>query len=80
MDCKCPSCSSPLVKQNGRIHTGKQGDRCLKCDRQFILDPTQNGSMIQSIFVYHLRVPKDRVGGTSTCPANIKTNSASMAP
>jgi len=41
MDCKCPSCSSTLVKKNGRIHTGKQGYRCLKCDRQFVLDPTQ---------------------------------------
>ena len=41
MDCKCPSCSSTLVKKNGRIHTGKQGYRCLNCDRQFVLDPTQ---------------------------------------
>jgi len=41
MDCKCPSCSSNLIKKNGRIHTGKQGYRCLKCDRQFVLDPTQ---------------------------------------
>ena len=41
MECNCPSCSSTLVKKNGRIHTGKQGYRCLKCDRQFVLDPTQ---------------------------------------
>ncbi len=41
MDCSCPSCLSTLIKKNGRIHTGKQGYRCLKCDRQFVLDPTQ---------------------------------------
>jgi hypothetical protein len=41
MECKCPSCSSALVKKNGHIHNGKQNYRCLRCSRQFILEPTQ---------------------------------------
>ena len=41
MDCKCPSCSYTLVKKNGRLRNGKQGYRCLKCDRKFVLDPIQ---------------------------------------
>lgn len=41
MECKCPSCSSVLVKKNGHIHNGKQNYRCLKCGRQFVLEPTQ---------------------------------------
>ena len=41
MKCKCPSCTSTLVKRNGRTHNGKQNYRCLACDRQFVLDPTQ---------------------------------------
>ena len=41
MECKCPSCSSTLVKKNGHIHNNKQNHRCLKCGRQFVLDPTQ---------------------------------------
>ena len=41
MECKCPSCSSHLVKKNGHIHNGKQNYRCLKCGRQFVLDPMQ---------------------------------------
>ena len=41
MECKCPSCTSTLVKRNGRTHNGKQNYRCLACDRQFVLDPTQ---------------------------------------
>lgn len=41
MECKCPSCHSPLIKKNGHIHNGKQNHRCLKCGRQFILEPTQ---------------------------------------
>jgi transposase-like protein len=41
MECKCPSCSSTLVKKNGHIHNDKQNHRCLKCGRQFVLDPTQ---------------------------------------
>ena len=41
MECKCPSCSSTLVKKNGHIHNHKQNHRCLKCGRQFVLDPAQ---------------------------------------
>jgi IS1 family transposase len=41
MECKCPSCLSALVKKNGHIHNGKQNYRCLKCSRQFVLDPSQ---------------------------------------
>lgn len=41
MECKCPSCSSVLIKKNGHIHNGKQNHRCLKCGKQFILEPTQ---------------------------------------
>lgn len=41
MECKCPSCSSVLVKKNGHIHNGKQNHRCLKCSRQFVLEPAQ---------------------------------------
>lgn len=41
MECKCPACSSLLVKKNGHIHNGKQNHRCLKCGRQFVLEPTQ---------------------------------------
>lgn len=41
MECKCPSCSSALIKKNGHIHNGKQNYRCLKCSRQFVLEPAQ---------------------------------------
>lgn len=41
MECKCPSCLSTLIKKNGHIHNGKQNYRCLKCGRQFVLEPTQ---------------------------------------
>ncbi len=41
MECKCPSCSSVLIKKNGHIHNGKQNYRFLKCSRQFVLEPTQ---------------------------------------
>ena len=41
MECKCPSCRSLLIKKNGHIHNGKQNHRCLKCGRQFVLEPTQ---------------------------------------
>lgn len=41
MECKCPSCHSLLVKKNGHIHNGKQNHRCLKCGRQFVLEPSQ---------------------------------------
>jgi hypothetical protein len=41
MECKCPSCNSLLIKKNGHIHNGKQNHRCLKCGRQFVLEPTQ---------------------------------------
>jgi IS1 family transposase len=41
MECKCPSCSSVLIKKNGHIHNGKQNYRCLKCSRQFVLEPAQ---------------------------------------
>jgi transposase-like protein len=41
MECKCPSCSSSLVKKNGHIHNGKQKYQCLACNRQFVLNPTQ---------------------------------------
>jgi len=41
MECKCPSCTSTLIKKNGHIHNDKQNYRCLKCGRQFVLEPTQ---------------------------------------
>jgi len=41
MECKCPSCSSLLIKKNGHIHNGKQNHRCLACGRQFVLEPQQ---------------------------------------
>jgi transposase-like protein len=41
MECKCPSCTSILVKKNGHIHNGKQKYQCLACKRHFVLDPTQ---------------------------------------
>jgi transposase-like protein len=41
MECKCPSCHSLLIKKNGHIHNGKQNHRCLKCGRQFVLEPAQ---------------------------------------
>lgn len=41
MECKCPACSSALVKKNGHIHNGKQKYCCLSCNRQFVLDPCQ---------------------------------------
>ena len=41
MKIKCPACSSTLIKKNGHIHNGKQNHRCLSCDRQFVLKPTQ---------------------------------------
>ena len=41
MICKCPSCSTHLIKKNGHIHNGKQNYRCLNCNRQFVLEPTQ---------------------------------------
>lgn len=41
MAVKCPACSSMLIKKNGHIHNGKQNHRCLSCDRQFVLNPTQ---------------------------------------
>ena len=41
MECKCPSCTSALIKKNGHIHNGKQKYQCLSCKRQFVLDPAQ---------------------------------------
>jgi len=41
MECKCPTCTSLLVKKNGHIHNGKQNHYCLSCHRQFVLDPQQ---------------------------------------
>lgn len=41
MECKCPSCTSILVKKNGHIHNGKQKYQCLACKKQFVLDPAQ---------------------------------------
>ena len=41
MECRCPSCTSSVVKKNGHIHNGKQNYRCLACGRQFVLDPAQ---------------------------------------
>lgn len=41
MICKCPSCSTHLIKKNGHIHNGKQNYRCLNCNKQFVLEPTQ---------------------------------------
>ena len=41
MECKCPSCTSNLIKKNGHIHTGKQKYQCLACKKQFVLDPAQ---------------------------------------
>lgn len=41
MECKCPSCTSNLVKKNGHIHNGKQKYQCLACKKQFVLHPSQ---------------------------------------
>ncbi len=41
MECKCPSCTSSLIKKNGHIHNGKQNYRCLKCGRQFVQEAVQ---------------------------------------
>ena len=41
MECKCPACTSGLVKKNGHIHNGKQKYGCLQCGKQFVLNPTQ---------------------------------------
>ena len=41
MECKCPNCSSGLVKKNGHIHNGKQKYCCLQCNRQFVLNSVQ---------------------------------------
>lgn len=41
MECKCPSCISLLIKKNGHLRNGKQNHRCLKCGKQFVLEPTQ---------------------------------------
>ena len=41
MECKCPSCTSNLIKKNGHIHNGKQKYQCLACKKQFVLDPAQ---------------------------------------
>jgi IS1 family transposase len=41
MECKCPACTSSLVKKNGHIHNGKQNYRCLGCGRQFVLESNQ---------------------------------------
>ncbi len=41
MECKCPNCTSNLIKKNGHIHNGKQKYQCLACKKQFVLDPAQ---------------------------------------
>src|SRR5262245_13920244 len=41
MECKCPSCTSNLIKKNGHIHNGKQKYQCLACKKQFVLDRMQ---------------------------------------
>jgi len=41
MECKCPSCTSNLIKKNGHIHNGKQKYQCLICKKQFVLDSAQ---------------------------------------
>lgn len=41
MECKCPACTSNLIKKNGHIHNGKQKYQCLVCKKQFVLDPAQ---------------------------------------
>ena len=38
---QCSLCASLLIKKNGHIHIEKQNYRCLKCSRQFVLEPTQ---------------------------------------
>ena len=35
----CPTCTSPRVVKNGKIHNGKQNHRCQDCGRQFVQDP-----------------------------------------
>lgn len=37
----CPSCGSQKVVKNGRIHNGKQNQKCRGCGRQFVEDPQQ---------------------------------------
>ena len=36
-----PKKGARSVKKNGHIHNGKQNYRCLKCSRQFVLEPSQ---------------------------------------
>ncbi len=38
---KCPRCGSDHVVKNGRIHNGKQNQRCRGCGRQFVEHPEQ---------------------------------------
>ncbi|MEO1621776.1 MAG: IS1 family transposase [Cyanobacteria bacterium J06632_3] len=38
---QCPSCHSSKVVKNGKIHNGKQNQKCRDCGRQFVLNPTQ---------------------------------------
>jgi len=33
----CLSCQSEHVVKNGRIHNGKQNQKCKDCDRQFMV-------------------------------------------
>lgn len=35
----CPTCSSPKIVKNGRIHNGKQRLKCNECHRQFVENP-----------------------------------------
>ena len=37
----CPSCQSPNIVKNGRIHNGKQNHKCRDCGRQFVNNPNQ---------------------------------------
>ncbi len=37
----CPSCGAQAIVKNGRIHNGKQNNKCNSCGRQFVEDPQQ---------------------------------------
>jgi transposase-like protein len=39
MTLTCPNCTSTTIKKNGHIHNGKQNHQCLKCGRQFVINP-----------------------------------------
>ncbi len=37
----CPRCESIHIVKNGRIHNGRQNNKCKVCGKQFIQNPTK---------------------------------------